>query len=293
MKLCDVEDQYKKFPDLKKEDVQKLLNWCSNQAHLPKNITELEVILFLHSNYYKIEAAKVTIENYYTSRTNLTKFFGSRDIKSNEMMVAHDVFTIVPLPKLTSKGYKVFLGRLHNPDPSKFVMTDAIKLFNFFYDSILLEEGCTEGHVIVFDMTGVTLSHILRLQVMPIKHYFFYLQEALPFRLKGLYFINIVPFVDKLVFLMKPFMKKELWDVFHLDSNMDAVYERIDAEVFPMDYEKGQASSLEYFHDTCYNHLVESRDYFLNDEKTKKVNEKLRGSIKKIPEQDLRALDID
>uniref|UniRef100_A0A336M8X4 CSON013469 protein n=1 Tax=Culicoides sonorensis TaxID=179676 RepID=A0A336M8X4_CULSO len=299
MKFCNTEDQYKKFPDTKKEDVQKLMDWCSKQPHLPKNITELEVILFLHSNYNKMEAAKMTIDNYYTSRTHMSQFFGARDVKSDDMAVAHDLFTMIPLPKLTKEGYKVILVKLHNTDPSKFDLSDTLKLFSFFCDQMLLEQGCMEGHIIVFDMNGVTLSHVARLTIMAIKNYLYYLQEALPFRLKGLHFINIVPFIDKIVFLMKPFMKKELWDVFHLDSTMDAVYERIDPSIFPKDYEKGEENFVEYFHESCYKHLVEWRDYFLNEEKTKKVNEKLRAQKRKDAEGgyglegNFKKLDID
>lgn len=97
-------------------------------------------------------------------------------------------------------------------------------------------------------MTGISLSHVARLTIMAIKNFLYYLQEALPFRLKGLHFINIVPFIDKIIFLMKPFMKKELWDVFHLHSNMDTVYKMIDANVFPNDYTGGEADSLDHFH---------------------------------------------
>lgn len=120
---------------------------------------------------------------------------------------------------------------------------------------MLLEEGCVEGHIIILDLTDVSLSHVARLSPMAIKNFLYYLQEALPFRLKGLHFINIVPFVDKIVFLMKPFMKKELWEVFHLHSSMSTVYEMIDSSVFPQDYEQGEEKPLEYFHGKVFEHL--------------------------------------
>ncbi|XP_063709295.1 uncharacterized protein LOC134837834 [Culicoides brevitarsis] len=281
MKLCNIEDQYKKFPSLKRDEVKKLMDWCQKQAHLPRNITELEVILFLHSNYNKIEATKTTIDNYYTCRTHMGMFFGSRDVTGQDVKTAHDIFTMIPLPQLTKEGHKVILARLHNTDPSKFDLAQCLKLFSMFCDTMLLEEGCMEGHVIILDLTNVTLGHVARLSVIAIKNFLYYLQEALPFRLKGLHFINIVPFVDKIVFLMKPFMKKELWDVFHLHSTMKTVYEKVDMNVFPEDYEGGQEKPIKFFHEKCYQHLVESRKYFLEDEQSKKVNEKLRAVKRK------------
>lgn len=38
-------------------------------------------------------------------------------------------------------------------------------------------------------------------------------QEGLPVRLKGVHIINAIPFVDILVNMMTPFMKKELLDM--------------------------------------------------------------------------------
>lgn len=35
----------------------------------------------------------------------------------------------------------------------------------------------------------------------------------MPVRIKGFHFINIVPFMDKLMSIIRPFMKKELLDV--------------------------------------------------------------------------------
>lgn len=85
MKKISVEEEYVKNEGvLKKDDVQAIFEWIKGQPHLPV-ISELEVILFLHSNYYDLEATQKTIENYYTLRTNYTEFFSSRDINSDEL----------------------------------------------------------------------------------------------------------------------------------------------------------------------------------------------------------------
>lgn len=146
--LAKSSEQYKRFPDLNKDDVKKLMDWASKQSHFPKNIsgtvknkrftwsiklkislnlTELEIILFLHSNYNRIELTKITIDNFYTCRTHMSMFFDSRDIKGSDMDNAHDTLTIVPLPKLTKEGYKVILCKLHNTDATNFVLADCLK----------------------------------------------------------------------------------------------------------------------------------------------------------------------
>lgn len=39
MKIVSIDDQYKKFSSLKREDVAHLLDWINKQAHLPESIT--------------------------------------------------------------------------------------------------------------------------------------------------------------------------------------------------------------------------------------------------------------
>lgn len=125
-------------------------------------------------------------------------------------------------------------------------------------------------------MTGISLGHLARLGIFPIKNILYYLQEALPFRLKGLHFFNIVSFIDKIVFLMKPFMKKEMWDIFHLHTNVENLYKFIDAKVMPSDYPGGEAEPLTHLHAESFQQLLACHDYFLEEEQTRRVDEKAR-----------------
>lgn len=119
----------------------------------------------------------------------------------------------ITLPISTKEGYKLIYSRLINYEPSRFVFTDSMKFFSMVMDLWLYTEGTAEGHVIIIDMEGVTFAHAGRLSPIAIKKYLYYLQEAIPIRLKGLHFINTNAVMDIILAMMKPFMKKELMDV--------------------------------------------------------------------------------
>lgn len=74
------EEELKNNPELKESDIQMLREWNDKQPYLPK-ISDTDLTLFLHSNYYLMEAAKSTIDAYYTVRTHVPEFFSNRDIR--------------------------------------------------------------------------------------------------------------------------------------------------------------------------------------------------------------------
>lgn len=124
----------------------------------------------------------------------------------------------VPLKGLTEEGFRVIYAKLVDLEPSNFVYNDVMKLYNMILDLWMFSEGTLKGHIILIDMSGIRISHAGRLSPMGIKKYLYYLQEALPVRLKGLHFMNSVPVMDIILSMMKPFMKKELMDMVSKNS---------------------------------------------------------------------------
>lgn len=64
--------------------------------------------------------------------------------------------------------------------------------------------GISTGHVLLLDLAGLSLGHIARVGPLSLKTFLFYLQEALPVRLKKIHVYNAGQFVNTLMNLVKP-----------------------------------------------------------------------------------------
>jgi hypothetical protein len=73
--------------------------------------------------------------------------------------------------------------------------------------------GTNEGLVVIMDAAGLTIGHIARMNLMIIRKLLYYIQEATPVRLKALHILNTMPVVDKLLNIVKPFVKTELLEL--------------------------------------------------------------------------------
>ncbi|CAD6991199.1 unnamed protein product [Ceratitis capitata] len=139
------------------------------------------------------------------------------------------------------------------------------------------------------DLKGVTLGHVARIGIFQMKKFLFYLQEAAAIRLIGFHFINIVPFMDKILALMTPFMKKD---------NLEDFFEYVPQSILPKEY-GGPEPECSELKEKVYSKLKDNREDMIKFEKRHKVNEKLRpGKPKNASdlfgiEGNFKKLDID
>lgn len=66
------------------------------------------------------------------------------------------------------------------------------------------------GEVPVFDMAGFTLKHLTCVVLSVLRVYMKYTQEAHPVRLRQIHIINCASYVDRIMAVVKPFMRKEV-----------------------------------------------------------------------------------
>lgn len=60
--------------------------------------------------------------------------------------------------------------------------------------------------------------------------------------------VNIPNFIDKLIGMCRPFMKKELVSILKYRKTVEEAYEAVPADLWPKDYPNGTAPAIEELH---------------------------------------------
>ncbi|XP_068087045.1 alpha-tocopherol transfer protein-like [Anabrus simplex] len=283
-----VEEEFRKNPELKKQDLDELRDWMKSQAHLPK-ISDEQLILFLHSCYFKVEPTKKTIEVCYTIRTQTPELFGNMDPLSDDVQHAWKLVQITKLPEPDPEGRALVFGRLRDTDPHHFNFCNMLKLNHILTWSMLRDGGTNAGYVFIYDIAGFTLTHLSRIPLSTLKKHLTYVQEGYPLRMKGVHIINVPTYVDKIMTVIKPFLKKDIMKMvrFHT-GRTDTLYTYVPRELLPKDY-GGDQKSVEELCQAMKERVEACREWYLQEQTLKATGGKRRSSL--VP--DFRRLNID
>lgn len=83
------------------------------------------------------------------------------------------------LPKTTPEGYRVIYCKVLDSDPSRYIQTMALRIFDMVCELSLQKNGTEEGQIIIMDMDGILMGHVGRLSLMTTKIYLHYLQVTM------------------------------------------------------------------------------------------------------------------
>lgn len=81
--------------------------------------------------------------------------------------------------------------------------------------------------------------------------------------------------MDKLMAMVRPFMKKELLDTIYIHQTLDSFFEQVPKSMMPDEY-GGSAGRMDDVIEKGYQELRDNSQFFIDDEQTKRVNEELR-----------------
>uniref|UniRef100_A0A1B0CL61 CRAL-TRIO domain-containing protein n=1 Tax=Lutzomyia longipalpis TaxID=7200 RepID=A0A1B0CL61_LUTLO len=269
MALVDLEydlDEALKRENLSRDDLSKLRE--PPIPGVPTNITDKQLAHFLNA-CGKVEEARKVIKIYYEARKNSPELFSGRDPNRNEVQKCLQSQDYFYLP-LNPQGYHVVFHRLSDYKISSYHFENAIRTYFMLVDTCLSKQGPRPGIIFLFDMKGVSLGHLTRVRISTIRKFFHYVQEGLPAKLSAIHVLNVVSFFDKVLALIKPFMKAEIFKVLHLhnsDLKMEEFYEKyIPRSSLPSDF-GGDCPSVAEMHEAFTKELLGMKDYFLSDDR--------------------------
>lgn len=265
------------WPDDKHDEIDELYEWLQNQPRFPK-MTKNHVHQFYHSCYYNKEETKKAFQRYVELRASAPECFGIRDPLLPAMQNVYTATNMVALPKLTKEGYRILSYRLKDYTVNRLVFGEGVKAFNMFNDVIISVDGPINGYVVIFDMEGVCLRHLTRVQIGPLRNFMAYIQEAHPVRLKKIYIVHAAWFVNQAFAIARPFIKTELMSLLHFTTGgPDEIFP---LDILPLEY-GGELKSLDEFHEEQKERLENEYREWLIDSSNLKLLPKEKKSDKK------------
>jgi hypothetical protein len=95
-------------------------------------------------------------------------------------------------------------------------------------------ENLADGEVPIFDMKGVTIWHILKVNLSTLRLYFKYTQEAHPIRAKMIHVVNCNSLINRIMSLIKPLLRPEVAERFHFhEPNSETLYKYVPRDILP------------------------------------------------------------
>jgi len=286
-------------PNERIKDVEELCDWIKTQPRLP-SYTKNHAVLFLHACYWDKAAAQKAMQRYATIRAGAPDVFAERDPTAPGIQNVFGLCQMASMPKTTPEGYKLLIYRLVDPDPSKVIFSDCMKAFCMFNDVCLSNDILANGYVVVFDMKGVRLGHLTRIQLGPLRAFMSYIQEAHPARLKKIHIVHTSTIINQIMMLVKPLIKSEMLSLLQFSSC--GPEDLFDKDILPKEY-NGELDSVQTYYveqkleiETKYREWLIDSAQFKEKPKEKSCSRSSnKGALKNtaVPIRSFSALEID
>ncbi|XP_055611347.1 alpha-tocopherol transfer protein-like [Uranotaenia lowii] len=258
---------------------------------VPFEITDKLLACFYDACNKKVEDARKVLKIYYEVKKSAPELFNNRDpfdAKIRHCFQHQDYFPLPPTPA----GYSVIYHRLSSPKASNYNFNDAVKTYFMLLDSCLYTQGPRPGLICLFDMSNVGLTHLLRVNMTTLRNFFHYLQDALPAKLKAIHVLNAVSFFDKVLYLIKPFLRAEILNMLFLhpvNANLDKLYDEwIPRSCLPSDY-GGELKSVAELHQDHIKKFEQMQPFFIAEERVRTGKSNLIDETR----EKIKSLDID
>ncbi|XP_063709067.1 alpha-tocopherol transfer protein-like [Culicoides brevitarsis] len=236
---------------------------------MPSSITDQQLALFYRACKMDFDTTRTVIEAYFEHKRCTPEHFSDRDPLSPEVQQCLDNQIYVCLP-VTPSGSSIIYHRVANSTASNYCFDNAIRTYLMTMDACLYRCGPRPGIIFLFDMANVSIFHLMRVNIKSIKKFFHYVNYCLPAQLDEVHILNAVRFFDKILMLIKPFIREGGLEkiVLHraTDDYETILKDKIPLSCLPSDF-GGELESVEELHNKFRQELVDLKPYFEAEER--------------------------
>lgn len=191
------------------------------------------------------------------------EFFADRDPTLPALLRSMETSFFIPLPKLTTEGYRISLNRLRNPDIEKFEFADYVKVNFMSIDIRLSKLDVFKKEVFIFDLDKFTVAH-LTASLPQIKKFVYCAITAYPLRIQHIHIVNMPSYAQSVVTMVLGILKKKIANRVIIHNNVADLKKYLSPDVLPLDYGGTFPKTSEEMAEEWKDELVKHKDWFLS-----------------------------
>uniref|UniRef100_T1HF90 CRAL-TRIO domain-containing protein n=1 Tax=Rhodnius prolixus TaxID=13249 RepID=T1HF90_RHOPR len=195
-------------------DLKQLKDWLAEQHHLPSSrLKDCFLKTYLIGCKGSIEKAKRKLDAYYTYRS-CSDLFLDRDPLLAEYKKVNEYINICLLPKLSKSRDLVMVYKPLCEDSKNYEYLGSMRrLIQITELKMRMADVVTGSICYVVDTKHLSPSHVLMFTPTIVRDSIYLAQKVIPFRLKGIIFVNAPIFVEiSINKLIKPFLSNKMKD---------------------------------------------------------------------------------
>lgn len=258
--------------NLKDDCIEEIKIWLFDQPYVTEVYSD-QIVESIFVRLRDVEKTKQKIANYYNLKFKYSDILMPSDPTDVAFQEHTRAMYAEYLPKLTPEGYRVHITRYLPVGNDKFNFVEVMKLINMKI-RIYMEEGKVDfGVISLVDCEKLSSKHIF--SVTPaLRSVAAYVQQVIPFKIKGIIFVNVNSIVTVLINWLKLLLKAKIRNrIYVYSGGVENFMKHVPADILPKDIGGSQDYTLQELNARWQTKLEDYRDMFL--EEIKIFDEKL------------------
>nr|XP_008190754.1 PREDICTED: alpha-tocopherol transfer protein-like [Tribolium castaneum] len=105
-----------------------------------------------------------------------------------------------------------------------------VKYFDMVCTLHLNQAQVSGEYLMILDLEGLTVNHLSKLVETSLKKFLWYVQEAIPLKIKGIHCLHVDSLIDDIMALIKPLIKSENVFKLYFPSSVQGLIKDLSAE---------------------------------------------------------------